>query len=216
MARPNVLWIAGVNGVGKSTLGRHLREFWKEPLIITCSGILMEAFRVTERESLALFSEKEKITTLEKVARTTFEENQEAAMIIFDTHLVVPIRVGAIQRLEYQWFQSHVPFIRMALLIIAEPEFILSRRMNDYETTGRRRDFDVDNISRDQSLNTEAFQRLVAPSVNSMILDTTITEPEILARTITQRWNTLEVYGDQKTHEREKRYETAEILFSSQ
>ncbi len=216
MARPNVLWIAGVNGVGKSTLTRHLGEFWKEPPIITCSGTLMKAFGVTERESLALFTEKEKITKLEEAALTTFEENQESEMIIFDTHLIVPIRVGTIQRVEYQWFQSHIPFIRMALLLIAEPELILSRRINDYEATGRRRDFSANNIKTDQSLNKEAFQRLVAPSVNSMVIDTTETEPEMLAKTITQRWNVWDVHGNRRTHEREKRYGTTEILFSSE
>lgn len=149
----------------------------------------MRVFEVTSREALALLDEKEKAQRLEEAVYSTFRSDQGVSMIVFDTHLVVPIRVGCVTKMEYQWFPSHSSFIKLAVLLTAEPKIILERRMNDYRETGRERDLNLNNIGFDQLLNQEAFQQLVVPTVSSLVLDTSSMTPTEMAHVIIERWS---------------------------
>jgi hypothetical protein len=78
-----------------------------------------------------------------------------------DTHLIVPIRSGSVERYENTWMREYSKFILNATMLIAKPEHVLHWRQIDEQTTGRKRDLSTTNIAKDQNMNIAEFRKLV-------------------------------------------------------
>lgn len=167
--RPNVMMLLGINGVGKSTLTKKVRQTVPECAAISGSETLMKAFGGADRVRLEAMSAGEKMRMMEPAFLDAFERCRNAPSAILDTHLVVPIRCGRVELFENIWSDLYAPYIRSAIFVAGDPKQIRERRIRDELETGRKRDTDIRNIRVDQAMNLRAFDDL-ASSIRSWVV----------------------------------------------
>lgn len=169
----NVYFFMGVNGVGKTTLLKEVKHHFDDAEHVRAVDILMKLFNGISRDELEKLTPQDKFARMEPAFIQLFNNYQCLSRVLFDTHLVVVIRKNDIVKTENIWSSSYLPYINHAFFVTADPEVISQRRILDFETTGRRRDPNVQNITFDQYSNYEEFQRSVQPYVRSTVVDNT-------------------------------------------
>lgn len=166
----NVVMLVGINGVGKSMLAKMLHDSLSDSFLIAASEVLMQLFGGVSRDILERLSPDEKMRMMEPAFIELFEHNKLSRFILFDTHLIVPIRKEGTIVFENIWSSKYLPYINRAYFITSNPQDIFNRRVSDYQKTGRKRDIDLDNIKRDQHVNLCVFEEIICPAVKSKIV----------------------------------------------
>lgn len=169
----NVYFFMGVNGVGKTSLLREVKRHFSEAEHIRAVDVLMNLFNGISRAELEKLTPGDKFSRMEPAFLQLFNSYQYLSRVLFDTHLIVVIRKNEKVATENIWSPNYLPFIKHAFFVTADPEVISQRRIHDFETTGRKRDPNVQNINDDQNWNYEEFQRSVQPYVRSTVVDNT-------------------------------------------
>lgn len=169
----NVNFFMGVNGVGKTSLLREVKNHYPEAKHVRSVEILMALFNGIPREELEKLTAQEKFSKMEPAFVQLFSDFQHLARVLFDTHLIVVIRKGEEVKTENVWSPKYIPYINQAFFLTADPKVISQRRISDFETTGRKRDPNVEHITHEQYLNYDEFQRSVQPHVTSSVIDNT-------------------------------------------
>ena len=166
----NVVMLVGINGVGKSMLAKMLHDSLSDSFLIAASEVLMQLFGGVSRDILERLSPDEKMRMMEPAFIELFEHNKLSRFILFDTHLIVPIRKEGTIVFENIWSSKYLPYINRAYFITSNAQDILNRRVSDYQKTGRKRDIDLDNIKRDQHVNLCVFEEIICSAVTSKIV----------------------------------------------
>lgn len=154
--------IMGINGVGKSTLVRHVADALPDATAIYASQELRKIFGGATRAELEAMEPEEKLIKKATHLAMIFQRiREERGLAIVDMHLVVPIRSGETLRYENTWSDVYQPYLSGSYMLVAPPPEILARRKADALTTGRERDLSEQNIAQDQNINVQEFLSLV-------------------------------------------------------
>lgn len=131
------LCVFGVNGVGKTTLLQALMETSTELVtVFRGSTILKQTLGTTSYEGLESMSADKKKQTLISGMEATIA-NAESAIVMVDTHLIVPIRNAERLTIEDMWDDAMMNFFHGFIFITADPAVIAERRRSDGERTLR-------------------------------------------------------------------------------
>lgn len=117
------IYLTGINGVGKTTVGKLL-ERRAEMKYIQASKVLLDALGLRHQYELHNLPREEKLDTLESKLLKYFERYPK---LVLDSHLVVYCG----NKLEYIFREFYVPHITVLINLIARPETIRDRRLQD-------------------------------------------------------------------------------------
>jgi adenylate kinase len=161
--KAGVYMLMGVNGVGKSTVVEEISASSESTIVIHASEELRGLFGGMSRQELETLRPEVKLGKMVTHFTVLFDRhvNNDKA-VLFDTHLLVPIRKGGSVTYENIWSNDYSQYVSDVVMLEADPAVIRKWRLYDREVTGRVRDVSVENIIQDQILNTVEFENLVA------------------------------------------------------
>jgi adenylate kinase len=134
----NVLFLFGINGVGKSTLARSITARRPGSVSIGSSEILRSAFGHVSRKELERANPATKHRALRDALELAFQRHRDAPLIVCDAHLTVVIGDGGGQRYERMWDQSLGRYAAAFVCVTAPLQKVIDRRKADMKT-GRNR-----------------------------------------------------------------------------
>lgn len=127
----NVLFLFGINGVGKSTLSRALAARWPGTITVGSSEVLRAAFGGVSRKTLEQASPEAKHQVLRAALEQTFERHREAPLVICDAHLTVAISGTDGLRYERMWDPSLAEYAAAYVCVTAPVQQVIARRRSD-------------------------------------------------------------------------------------
>ena len=166
----NVLFLFGINGVGKSTMARRLASANHGTVVIGSSAVLRSAFGDVSREQLERTSSQEKHAALRSNLLRIFAMHEQAPLIVCDMHLLVAIRNTDECRYECMWDDAYRRFAKAYWYIRAEHLTVLHRRLNDIESGVRFRRAELSEIAADANANARAFVEIFGKSLLARII----------------------------------------------
>lgn len=164
--------IFGINGVGKDTVAKELRNNNPNLKITSMSRILMYILGISKTYDVAEKITEEQYRLLENVPQNRMIdiENNEYKIIIqkmassdnkvlFLSHLISALRHGneiiyLTDRLTPNWF---IDINEKLIQLVASPELISIRRKND---NSRNRRIDIEEIRKHQELCSQEWERI--------------------------------------------------------
>jgi len=183
MSKANVLMFFGVNCVGKSAITQLLNKQIAGSVRLHGSMILRNIFGGIPRSELERLTPEYKKQKMLPVLEELFSEHDDQ-VLLYDSHLVVPIRSKEGLVYENMWSLTLAAFTKHVFYIYCNPNDILRRRISDYERTSRVRNLDIQSIIQDQQINLRALQTEIAPHVRTTIIDNSNCSIEDSARYI--------------------------------
>lgn len=178
----NVIALFGINASGKTTIGERLAAMLGGAPFARSSQLLMDRLGGS-RETLECMPAKKKEETLRTALLAEFERHTSALNVVADMHLVITIRDEQVRR-EHVWSAEYAPHLRAAFFLDCPPSVVLARRIKDLESSGRRRDLDIEGIAEDSRVNLAAFQACVRPHVPIATIVENLNGPDQVAQFI--------------------------------
>jgi adenylate kinase len=155
--------LAGINGVGKSTIVNAIASHNSGIFPIHASAELRDLFGGVSHEELESMTPEQKLARMAVRFTELFTQaRDEKKVALLDTHILVPIRRNNVTQYEDIWAEEYRKWIGQAAMLIADPVDILTWRADDEIKTGRVRDLSLDHIDIDQRLNLRRFSELVS------------------------------------------------------
>jgi len=164
----NVLFLFGVNGVGKSTLAAAIAAQVAGSKTVSGSVALREAFGGVSREELERMDTERKRLALRDALLDSFTRYADAPLVICDTHLIVPVRDACGVQYEQMWDEAYVPYGAAFCNVTAPIEDIVARRREDVVRSGRVRLTDSDTVRADVDRNDAVFGEIFGAQCGSL------------------------------------------------
>ncbi len=154
----NVCFLFGINGVGKSTLARRVAAAIPRSTHMSASETLRDAFGGITRAELERIDPARKRMTMRAAMAEAFRAHRDAALVLCDAHLVVPIRSAGEVRHEHM--EGYACFMKHACYVTAPLNRIRAQRISDAAETGRIRHVCPEAMAQDERINAAAFKEL--------------------------------------------------------